>query len=62
MVAEHLNAKRITIVGALLHWTQENSFELVVHQNHGHLSRPGNCYCEPTFSRKLDVTSWIPIN
>ena len=26
----------MTIVGALLHWTQANSFELVVRQNHGH--------------------------
>jgi len=35
IVAEHINAKRMTIMGALLHWTQGNSFELVVHQNHG---------------------------
>jgi len=25
----------MTIVGALSHWIQANSFEIVVHQNHG---------------------------
>jgi len=35
IVAEHANAKRMTIMGVLLHWTQANSFELVVHQSHG---------------------------
>ena len=25
----------MTIMGALLHWTQANNFELVVRQNHG---------------------------
>jgi len=34
-VAEHVNAKRMTIMGAILHWTQDNSFELVVRQNYG---------------------------
>jgi len=29
-VAEHINAKRMTIMGALLHWSQANSFEIVV--------------------------------
>ena len=43
IVAEHAKAKRMTIMGALLHWTQANSFELVVCQNHGHLTLPGNC-------------------
>jgi len=35
IVIEHVNAKRMTIMGALLHWTQANSFELVVRQSHG---------------------------
>jgi len=35
IVAEHVNAKIMTIMGALLHWTQANSFEVVVCQNHG---------------------------
>ena len=34
-MAEHVNAKRMTIMGAILHWTQDNSFELVVRQNYG---------------------------
>ena len=25
----------MTVMGAILHWTQANSFELVVRQNHG---------------------------
>jgi len=35
IVAEHVNAKRKTIMGALLHWAQANSFELVVLQIYG---------------------------
>jgi len=35
IVAEHVNAKRMIIMGAILHWTQANSFALVVRQNHG---------------------------
>jgi len=35
IVIEHVNAKRMTIMGVLLHWTQANSFELVVRQSHG---------------------------
>jgi len=27
--------QRVTIMGTLLHWSQANSFELVVRQNHG---------------------------
>jgi len=27
--------QRMTIMGALLHWSQANSFELMVRQNHG---------------------------
>jgi len=34
MVAEHINAKRMTIMGVLLHWSQANSFEPVVRQTH----------------------------
>ena len=30
IVAKHVNEKILTIMGALLHWTQTNSFELVV--------------------------------
>jgi len=39
IVGKHANAKRTTIVamGVLLHWTQTNSFELVVRQSHGRL-------------------------
>ena len=35
IVAEHVNAKKKIIMGALLHWAQANSFELVVLQNYG---------------------------
>ena len=37
IVAKHANAKRMTIMamGVLLHWTQANSFELVVRQSNG---------------------------
>ena len=35
IITEHVNAKRMTTVGALLHCTQPKSFELVVRQNHG---------------------------
>ena len=50
IVIEQVNAKRMTIMGALLHWTQANSFELVVRQSHGrphggqngHFPLPGN--------------------
>jgi len=35
IVIEHVNAKRMTTIGALLHWTQANSFEHVVRQRHG---------------------------
>jgi len=35
IVIEHVNAKRMTIMGALLHWTQANSFVLMVRQSHG---------------------------
>jgi len=34
-VNEHVNAKRMTIMGALLNGTQATGFELVVRQNHG---------------------------
>jgi len=36
IVAEYINAKRMTIMGALHTGTQANNFELVVQQNHGH--------------------------
>jgi len=39
-------------MGALLHWTQANSFELMGGPNHGHLPLPGSCNWEPKFSRK----------
>jgi len=32
-VAKHVNSKRMTFMGALLHRTQANSLELVVRQN-----------------------------
>jgi len=35
IVAEYINAKRMTIMGALHTGTQANNFELVVQQNHG---------------------------
>ena len=61
IVAKHVSANRMTVIGVLLHWTQPNSFGIVVRQNHGHLPLPRNCNEEPKFSRKLDVTSSIPI-
>jgi len=35
IITEHVNAKRMTIMGALSHWTQANSSELMVRRNHG---------------------------
>jgi len=35
IITKHINAKRMAIMGALLHWTQANSFELVIRQSHG---------------------------
>jgi len=42
IVAKHAKANRMTIMGARLYWTQANSFEILVRQNHGHLPVPGN--------------------
>jgi len=55
---------------ALLHWTQANSFELVVRQNHGrpqcgqngHFPLPGIGTKNQTLLEELDVSSSIPIN
>jgi len=33
IVAEHVNSKKMSIMGVRLHWTQANSFELVARQN-----------------------------
>jgi len=43
LVAEHLNAKRINIMGELLNGVQAKSFAIVVRQNYGYLPLPGNC-------------------
>ena len=37
IVSEHVNTKRMPVLGALLHGTQANSIELVVVENRGHL-------------------------
>jgi len=42
IVSERVNTKRVTVLGALLHWTQAKSIELAVGQNHGHLPLTGN--------------------
>ena len=60
----------LLFTGVLLHWTQANSFELVVRQNHGrqqegetHICAPlhGNWDEEPKFSRKVDVSFYLQL-